>query len=194
MPFFRTVLKAGFIKFLLTLVSTRNVTKTIESFKYEIPRFGAAFGVAGALVQIVIWFLRRYAKKMGNKWPFKLSDKHAYFLAALLCSLPITFGLNAAELNLAKLLFFPLAWRCLSDKVLQKGLVPNVRHGDIIVYMLVCFFCSYTFMMEKSSCPPALHKMVKSYCLEDRFEGRSYNVSKMAIRAEIRNCYFKAKY
>lgn len=64
-PFIRNMLKASMIKLLLILLSTRSVAKTIEQLRFQIPRFGATFGLAGALFHLTICFFRRL-KNLGK--------------------------------------------------------------------------------------------------------------------------------
>ena len=157
-------IKTGLAKLLLTLLSTRSVTKTFEALKFEIPRFGSTFGIVGALFHIAICLLRRLGKRQGKKWPYQLSEKQSYMMAAFLSTIPLTFGLQANELNLAKLMFFPLAFRCVCDKLLEIGVLPKLQAGDIISYMLVCFAVTFAYILEGHSVNHSVHKMIDSYC------------------------------
>ena len=150
-PFLRNTLKASLIKFLLALISTRSIVKTMEQLKYAVPKFGATFGFAGAFFHLTICCLRRLGKRSGQKWFLNMSERKACFIAACACALPIVFGLQKSELNLAKLVFFPLAWRCISNKLLEVGFVPKFKGGDVLAYMLVGFVVTYAYMLESSS-------------------------------------------
>ena len=90
-----------------------------------------------------------------------MTEKSASFLAAFLCVLPIALGLEQGEMNLVKLIFYPLAWRCLCDKMLEVGLIPKFWGGEVFGYMIACCLIPYTYTLEKSSCIPAIHRLVR---------------------------------
>ena len=188
-PFIRNALKTCLIKFVFALLSTRSIAKTIEQLRYDVPRFGVTFGLAAALFHLAICLLRRLGKRSGTKWPLKMSDVQAYFVAAFACSFPIVFGLQKNELSLVKLVFFPLAFRCITDKLLEAGILPKFVGGDILGYMLVCCFCPYSYMLEYHSCPPAISRMIFTYCDENAWESRSYNILRSVNRVKIASRY-----
>ena len=99
-----------------------------------------------------------------------MTEKSACLLAAIVCVLPLALGLHKNEKNLVKLIFFPLAFRCLTDLMLDVGLIPKFKHGDILGYMLTSFFVSYAYAVEKHSCPPSVTKMVFQYAKDQERE------------------------
>ena len=109
----------------------------------------------------------------------------ACLLAAFISTMPLVIGLQSGEQNLLKLLFFPLAFRCLCNKIMEIGLVSQFKHGDIVFYMLCGVFCSYTYMIEHDSCPNGIYRMVDGYAKMSRFEKRTYGLASMKIKAEI---------
>ena len=70
--------------------------------------------------------------------------------------IPLFLGLNEKEKNLMKLFFFPLAFRCFSNKTIEIGLVPRPRHGDILAYGIFAFLIPFTTLIEWNSCPDGL--------------------------------------
>ena len=90
--------------------------------------------------------LRRLGRKKKKQFAFGLSNRQAAFMAAVMSVIPIVAGMEQKEQNLFKLLFFPLAFRCGFDALLKAGYMPRLsRHGDILAYMIVCFFISHNF-------------------------------------------------
>ena len=129
--------------------------------RWEVPRFGAIFGSAAAIFHLALCFLRRWGKRQARTWPKGLTEKSACLLAALVCVLPIGLGLHNNEKNLVKLIFFPLAFRCLTNMLIEMGLLPTGKHGDILGYMLSCYAVVYSYVQERHSCPPSVAKMVR---------------------------------
>ena len=160
-PFARNFISSAILKFLFELISTRSVTKSLKSMRWEVPRFGAIFGSAAAIFHLALCFLRRCGKRQARTWPKGLTEKSACLLAALVCVLPIALGLQKNEKNLVKLIFFPLAFRCLSNLLMEVGLVPTFKHGDILGYMFSCYAVVYSYVLERHSSSPAVSKMVR---------------------------------
>ena len=86
----------------------------------------------------------------------KLTEKTMCMLAAFISGLFLSFQVQKGEKNLLKLLFYPLAFRCLCDKLLDIGFVSKFKHGDILVYMVFGFFCAFSTLVEWNSCPDGL--------------------------------------
>lgn len=193
MPFLRNMIKASTIKFLFELLSTRSFVKTIEKLRYNIPRFGAILGSCAITFHLMMCFIRRLGKRYGKKWPFKMTEKTASFTAAFLSVLPIVLGLQRSEMDLLKLIFFPLAWRCLVDKLIEMGFMPKFKHGDILAYMITNCLTPYTYLLERHSCAPMLHKAVRSYSRDPRWENRIYDIAKITVKSNIADKYFKGK-
>ena len=181
-PFLRNFVKAAIIKFLFVLISKRSFAKALETMRFDVPRFGAIFGSVAAIFHLTLCFLRRSGKRSGQKWPAKMTDKMASFLAAFLCTLPMVLGLDSTETTLVKLVFYPLAWRCFYSKLIEVGLLPTFKHGDVLGYMLACFLVPYTYTMEPRSCSPPIHKMVLHYSRDPRWENRVYDIVKTGVR------------
>lgn len=175
-PFIRIFLRAGVIKFLLSLIQTRSFSKLMGAFRYEIPRFGATFGATAALFHLLLCVLRRLRKK-GHKYFMNMTDQLACMIAAFISVLPLIVGLQQSELNLVKLLFFPLVFRCLCDKMMEIGMVTPFKHSDILAYMFTGFFVSYTYMVEHASCPKSTFKLIDTYSRMNVFENRTYNTA-----------------
>ena len=105
--------------------------------------------------------------------------------AALVSGLFLSSQLQNGEKNLMKLLFYPLAFRCLCDKILDVGLVSQIRHGDILVYMIFGFFCAFSTLIEWNSCPDGLRQTIQhSFTRMTYFECRSFSVANMAFRKD----------
>ena len=118
-----------------------------------------------------------------------MTDQMACLIAAFTSVLPLAVGLQPGEQNLLKLLFFPLAFRCLCDKLMETGLVPKFKHGDILFYMLCGVFCSYTYMIEHSSCPGGMYRMVDNYAKLDLTESRTWRLASTKTRADLATKY-----
>ena len=73
-------------------------------------------------------------------------------------------------MNLVKLIFIPLAWRCLCDKLMAVGLLPKFWGGEVLAYMICCWFVPLTYLMEKRSCVPAVNKLVNNYSRDPYYE------------------------
>lgn len=67
-------------------------------------------------------------------------------IAAVISIVPLLTGLQPNEQNLLKLIFYPLAFRCLFDKIVEKGWITPFKHGDILAYVLanICVGFTYT--------------------------------------------------
>jgi hypothetical protein len=67
-------------------------------------------------------------------------------IAAIASVVPILTGLQPNEQNLIKLIFYPLAFRCLFDKIVELGWITPFKHGDILAYVLanICVGFTYT--------------------------------------------------
>ena len=192
-PFLRNFVGAAIIKFLLELLSTRSFTKAIEKLRFDVPRFGAVFGSMAAIFHLTLCFFRRLGKRQGRKWPNKMSERSASLLAAIICTLPIAIGLRKSEMSLIKLIFFPLAWRCLCDTLIEIGLLPHFKHGEILGYMISSCLIPYSYMLERYSCPHPVMKMVKTYCRDPERENYVWNHVWMAVRVDISKGYHKGK-
>lgn len=73
----------------------------------------------------------------------------AVIIAAMASAIPIVQGLQDNEQNLVKLLFYPLAFRCLFDKLFEKGWLRKFKHGDIIGYVIANIFITFTYQQER---------------------------------------------
>ena len=78
-------------------------------------------------------------------------------------------------MNLVKLIFYPLAWRCLCDKAVDVGLLPKFWGGEVLGYMICCWCIPYTYTLEKRACVPAVHKLVLNYSRDPYLENRLYH-------------------
>ena len=122
-------------------------------------------------------------------WPKGLTEKSACFLAAIVCVLPLALGLHKNEKNLVKLIFFPLSFRCLSNLLMEVGLIPTFKHGDILGYMLSCFFVVYAYVCERHSSSPAVTKMIYQYAADQESEVRLYVPLWVRAKADIARIY-----
>ena len=89
-----------------------------------------------------------------------------------------------------KLFFFPLAYRCLCDKLLEKGWLPKFKHGDILGYMLASGCIGFVWSMEKYSDSPAMKKAVDLYTRENRWEQRVHWNQSTVRRIRINEKYY----
>ena len=126
--------------------------------------------------------LRR--RKKGQRWFLNMSDEMACMIAAFGSGTVLAAGLQPGEMNLLKLFFIPLAWRCFCDKMMDIGLIPRFKHGDILVYMIIGFFCSFSTLVEWNSCPDPMRKTIQhTFCRMQPFESRSFSVANTMYRA-----------
>ena len=95
-------------------------------------------------------------KNVDSKSFRKLTTQMKAFIAAMISVIPLFIGLQDKEKNLMKLFFFPLAFRCLSNKTIEIGLVPRPKHGDILAYGIFAYLIGFSTLMEWNSCPDAL--------------------------------------
>ena len=84
------------------------------------------------------------------------------FISGAISSLPMSL-LNSTEQNLLKLFFFPLAFRCFFDKMLELGFMPRLKGGDIISYVLASSVIGYVWTYEKYSDSLSMSKAVDMY-------------------------------
>ena len=151
----------GFIiRLLLVIVQSRNRKKIMTALKSEVPKFGVTLGVTAAFYHSMICLLKRTNKLFKDRQYLNLTKKSMCTLAAFMSGIFLSANLANGEKNLLKLLFYPLAFRCLSDKLLEIGLVPKFKHGDIIMYMIVGFFAAFSTLIEWNSCPDNLRKTI----------------------------------
>jgi hypothetical protein len=159
-----------------------------QAIPLKIPLFGLCIGLMSISFHLTMCILRR----MGNARSQKRNDqgkdsdgkayaigsvginqKQAAFIAGLISALPLAIGLDDKEQNLLKLFIFPLAIRCICDKMFEIGWLPKVKYGSIIGYMLASTIISYGFTIERHSQPASMYRMVDSYAkltdVEDRF-------------------------
>lgn len=142
---------------------------------YEMPRFGAIVGITSALFNLIICFLRRKGVEHGHQFYKNMSAKTCASLAAAISVVPLYFGLQTKELTLLTTLFYPLALRCFSDKLIQERFLPNWgRKGEFLAYILITFRMIQTFMFEDMSSTKAFTNMVNFYCQWNGVESRVY--------------------
>ena len=72
---------------------------------------------------------------------------------------PLIFGLERGELSLVKLFIFQLAFRCVTNKLIERGLIPKFKHGDILAFAIVDYAAIYCSLMEKQSLGPEILRM-----------------------------------
>jgi hypothetical protein len=151
------------IKTLLELAMKRSPIKVWRHSRSEIVRFGLTIGITAVTFHAVLCLLRRIGKSRGVRFALNMGRKLAMIIAAMVASLPLLYGLQAGELNLLKLIFYPLAFRCFVDKMIELGWLKTFKHGDILAYVLVNLFVAFTYTQERQSCPPSLFNMVEVY-------------------------------
>ena len=126
----------------------------------EVPKFGVTLGVTAAGYHLTMCLLKKMNKLTKDRRYKDLTKKSMCTMAAFISGLFLSANLANGEKNLLKLLFYPLAFRCLSDKLLDIGLVPQFKHGDIVVYMIFGFFFAFSTLIEWNSCPDNLRKTI----------------------------------
>jgi hypothetical protein len=92
------------------------------------------------------------------------------------------------------LIFYPLAFRCLFDKIVEKGWITPFKHGDILAYVLANICVGFTYTQERQSCPPSLFSMVEIYSQMGAPEFRLQANMKTAWRAKLAEHYFPNAY
>ena len=184
-PFIKNFVRGFVVRLLLTVAQSRKSKKVIAALKGDIPKFGVVLGVTAALYHLTICLMKRLKKLCQGKFSEALSEKTMCMIAALVSGLFLSSQLQNGEKNLMKLLFYPLAFRCLCDKILDVGLVSQVKHGDILVYMIFGFFCAFSTLIEWNSCPDGLRQTIQhSFTRMTYFECRSFSVANMAFRKD----------
>lgn len=178
------------IKFLLELALKRSFSKIFKQSMKDILRFGITTGSTATVFHGVLCILRRIGKKKGLRYALDISRRMAIIIASLFSSLPLLYGLQDNELNLLKLIFYPLAFRCVFDKAVELGWVTPFKHGDIIAYVCFNVWVAFTYTQERQSCPPSLYKMIEIYSQMKVPEFRMYSTMKTAWRAQIAQKYF----
>ena len=93
-PFSLNFLRAAIFRIAIQAVSTRSLTKTLESFTSIAPRFGIAIGLASAAFNLTMCLLRR----LRNKGKIKVSKPLCALFSALAFAMPLAFGLDKTEL------------------------------------------------------------------------------------------------
>lgn len=144
-PLVNNFAKGCAIKFLLELAIKRSFIKIAQQSKPEILRFGITTGATATIFHAVLCFLRRMGKRKGFRYALNMSRRLAIILASLFSAMPLLCGLQANELNLIKLIFYPLAFRCIFDKAIEQGWVVPFKHGDILAYVMMNVFVAFTY-------------------------------------------------
>ena len=110
----------------------------------------------------------------------------------MISSLPIGLIKTKQEQNLIKLLCFPLAFRCLFDKLFEKKWLPYMgKHGGIIGYMLTASIIGVTFSFEKMSMAPSMDRMVRNYSHQAKPEDRAWFATMARTRTLIAERYYQ---
>ena len=81
-------------------------------------------------------------------------------LAAFVSAFSIAVGMKKKEQALFKLLIYPLMFRCLITKLVEVGLFPSFKHGDILAYFAATSHLSYCQIVEKHSQQPQMYNMI----------------------------------
>ena len=97
-------------------------------------------------------------------------------MAGAISGLALAFGLEDKEKNLLKLFIYPLALRCIGDKLLEKGILPTLPHGGVISYMIICSVITYGYTVERHSQPGSMFRMIDSYAMLTDVENRHMNI------------------
>ena len=118
-PFIKNFVRAGIIKLIMTLSQTRNLKVILGAFSSDIPRFATIFGIAAALFHLILCVFKRFGKRQSSNWLFKMRNQQVCFFAAFFAALPLALGLQPREVNVLKMLFFPMLFRCMCDKALE---------------------------------------------------------------------------
>ena len=95
--------------------------RLVEVLRFDIPRFGGTLGVASALFHLILCLMERLTKDI--KCEEYQRKCISFFVAGFVSSLILTIGLLPGELSLLKLFFYPLAYRCLCNTLLETGFV-----------------------------------------------------------------------
>ena len=128
-------------------MTKRDVSKTIKALGKEIPRAGLVVGISSALFHLTMCFLRRLSKI----YKLKLSKSKAALVSVLAATIPLILGLQKSEITILKLIAYPLAFQCLTQKLLGLGLLPNIKRGDILAYMIVTTPLVFCYINEGGS-------------------------------------------
>ena len=98
-------------------------------------------------------------------------------------------GLKSDEMKIVKLLFYPLAYRCICDKALEIGLVSPFKHGDIMFYMVSTTLWGYSYMLENRA-GSSVYNIVDGYTSFDYYWKRNYYFGGMKLRSDIAKRHF----
>lgn len=194
MPLVNNFTRGSIAKFLLELAMRRSFTMVFKHSKKEIFRFGLTIGLTAMTFHAVICLLRRLGKKKGVRFAYNISRKLAIIIAAVASAVPMFFGLMPNEQNLIKLIFYPLAFRCVFDKTVESGWIVPFKHGDILAYVVASIFVAFTYTQERQSCPPSLFSMIEIYSQMGPPEFRAQAAMKTAWRAKLAESYFPNAY
>ena len=175
-------LKSCVAKMLLELFAKRSLKHLWQQMSYEVPRFGLSIGLVSSIYMGVMCCLRRTLGK-------KINRKRAMAFAAFLSAIPIVVGLNKKELSLFKLLIYPLMYRCLVTKLIELGLIPTFKHGDILGYVVTTFFYGFCQICESHSHQPQMYNMVKQYAQFGYNELLLFTSWKIRYRADLNDKY-----
>lgn len=136
--------KGCIVKFLLELVLKRSFGKVLRSSLHEIGRFGLVTALTATTFHSVLCLLRRLGKSNGHKYVFNLGRRIAIVLAAMASSVPLYVGLQPNEQNLIKLIFFPLAFRCVVATLTDCGF-KQPKHAEIYAYFVIAWFTGWAY-------------------------------------------------
>ena len=165
------------------------MTTILGAFTKDIPRFAFTFGATAAVFHLILCVFRRLGKYRGRKWFARMTDKAVCLIAAFIATIPLAIGLEARELNVLKMLFFPMAFRCICDMLLAKKIVPKFVFGDVLAYMCATYFMTYCGNFETHSCPPGIQKMADNYSKQTKFEMRTLLASSLTQRRDLAEKY-----
>ena len=116
-------------------------------------------------------------------------------VSGFLSAVSIYFIMNKKEQSLIKLLLFPLAFRCLFEKILQMGLLPNWGGpGAVLSYVIFNFVFALNFVLELYSLEPAMNRMVTSYTKLRWDEARAFRIAMSGSRRVISQRYYPLGY
>ena len=104
-------------------------------------------GLASFAFYLTMCLMRR----IRNRAKLKISKQLCTAVSGIAFAMPLAFGLNKIELQIFKLLLYPLAFRCLVNYLQVKSGIPSFSGGDILSYMVVTFCVTYCYMLEGRS-------------------------------------------
>ncbi len=137
----------------LLLFSKMNFRKLYKQ-RISIAKFGIMCGTIFLLFQTTRMLIR--------KLEIDITRESEVFISAMVSSLAL-FAADKGDIGIIKAIIYPRAAEAIYSLLKEKGLARPVKHGEGILFSLVLFVASYSFILERFNLPPSILKTYEFY-------------------------------